>query len=757
LETAHEKGIVHRDLKPGNILVTPDGSVKVLDFGLAKLAPAAASSTFDDNSPTVSPLATQTGVVLGTAAYMSPEQALWKSATTRADIWAFGVVVYEMLTGKRLFGGEDLTETLASVVKEQPDLSAAPVEVRRLLEACLQKDPRKRLQAIGDWKLLVDQPQRAAEAKRKTSWLWPALAGVLAIIVAAISFIHFRETPPTPSMLKLSVNLPDGAVPGFVRLAPDGRRFVVVLAKDQKSKLYLRSLDSTEFQALDGTEGARSPFWSPDGRFIGFFADGKLKTIAASGGPATVLCSETGLGAGGAWNRDGVIVLSVENAILRRVSAAGGECGPVKLGADNFRGAAPEFLPDGNHFLFAGGDTSDLASLGLYVASLDGMKPRRILKDPSSGAYVPSRSSKGPGGYILFLRQNVLMAETFDIGKLEAVGDPFVVAQQVSVSPTPPQMDASIGADGTLVYLSNRMTPLQTTWIDRSGNELGKVDQPGSLTGISLSPDGNFALTNVSVPGEPLGSIRVLDLMQNSSRPLASVGVAGLSSVWSNDGLQIIYGSIKNGKQNLFRTDLNGGEPSPPLLPESTNTRVPSDWSRDGRFLIYTEIDPKTRGDIWYLQDPGKPGSMPVQLLATTAVESQGTLSPDGHWLAYSSTESNVQEVLIRPFPSGDRVIRVASRVSEPRWSKDGNELFYVTATDPFKTMLFSVSVQRDSANGLRIGPPRQLAEFESQAYVPQLNAFRYSPHPDGKRFLANVKAGDGKLELNVVTNWEKR
>jgi len=757
LEAAHEKGITHRDLKPGNIKITPEDTVKVLDFGLAKVSPRAAPGGDNppDDSPTLTMAATQAGMILGTAAYMSPEQARGKSVNPRADIWAFGVVLYEMITGRRLFQGEDLTETLASVVKESPDLSAVPAQVRRLLESCLQKDPKKRLQAIGDWKLLLDSPQQPAPAvvvERKASLLWPAVAAVFALAATALAFVHFRETPPPANSMRVNIPVPADAF-SFVALSPDGRRIALSILNDgAKGKLYLRSLDSTEFEALEGTDNARSPFWSPDSRFLAFFAEGQLKMVPASGGPTTTLCRDTGIGFNGTWSERSGILFATEQGKLRRVQPSGGNCSDVDLGSKTNRISTPIFLPDGNHFTFVGGDSGDPGSIGLRVASLDGMKPRTILRETASGLYAPPENGKGQG-HLLFLRQNTLMAQTFDLSKLEVSGDPVRVLDQVSPSPTTPGMEVSLGPGGTLVYLTPRFSLGQLTILTASGGDGEKVEKPANLRGVSLSPDGNSAVANENFP-DPRGGIRVFDLVHRTSRRFLTVDVPNGEGVWSPDGMRLIYAGTSGGKSTIFMRDVNGGDASPPLLAPSDENLVPSDMSRDGRFLIYTANDPQNRGDIWYLPDPGKPGSTPVKFLATPANESQGQLSPDGKWLAYSSADADSAEILVRSFPAGDRVLKVAQLAYEPRWSADGRQLFYAAIGKPPKFGLTAVAVQSDR-DGLRFGTPKLVAEYEPLRIVAQLNMFSYAPFPDGKRFLILANAQSARRELNLITHWE--
>ena len=763
LAEAHEKGIVHRDLKPANIKIKHDGTVKVLDFGLAKQNRVREGTEAPEDSPTLSMAATEAGVILGTAAYMSPEQARGKRVDTRTDVWAFGVVLHELLTGERLFQGEDLTETLASVVKEQPDLSDIPHQLRRLLETCLQKDPKKRLQAIGDWRLLLEERAVGASPSSKTQFSIGWIAAGMAMLAAmALAFMHFRETPSNERQWRLSVPLPENSSAGFLEISPDGKRLVVMLVADGKQQLYLRSFDSDVLQPLTGTFNARSPFWSPDSRSIAFFADGKLKVIPAAGGPTQVLCDETGGGQGGSWSRDGVILLAIDGGILQRTDAKGGACRP--LGNDaNLRGAYPTFLPDGDHFFYVSQARLDEGLPGVYLATLKDPFGHKIVSDRSSVVYAPPVTRNGLA-HVLFLRQNALMAQPFDEASFQPVGDPFVLLPSASSTFNSIQVAASASVDGTLVYLAGRSREMQLTWFDRTGKDLGKVGPPAAQRAPNLSPDGTMVTVERQ---EPDGTTFTWlhDFSRNSESRLTAAEFRGAgNAVWLSDGNHIWLTAVGPEGAGLYEKDLRSGKIKLLQVVASAerqrNRITMSDVSRGGRFLIFSDTDPKTRSDIWYA--PIESGSLnldaAVKIEATAATESQAQLSPDGKLLAYYSDETGEGQVHIRPFPSGEQVWTVPSQAvtREPRWRGDGKELYYISLGSRETISVMATSVTTDARGGVRFGTPEKLFDARAFAIVPQNNAWSYAARADGKQFLVNVLRQSGEPTINVISNWNK-
>jgi Tol biopolymer transport system component len=757
IEIAHENNIVHRDLKPANLKITPDGIVKILDFGLAKAVQDSVASTApgeaSENSPTLTVGITQAGTILGTAAYMSPEQARGKTADRRSDIWSFGAIVYELLTGKRAFEGETVVETLGKVMHKEPDWSAVPPQMRKLIQWCLEKDRKKRLQAIGDARTLLDETvvnDAATVASPRLLRSAMAIAVIAILGLAALAFIHFREMPPAAPPMHFLIALPEGVAPGHFALSPDGH----MLAMNHRGQIWIRSIDSPELRSLSGTDGARAPFWSADSRTIGFFADGKLKIVPAAGGPTQTLCTDTGLGSGGTWNGKGVILFATEAGVLYRVSAAGGTCTPLTSGPANIDSRIPVFLPDGKHFLYAKGlQTGDESVRGLYLASLDEPIGRRLLADSSSAIFVPSKPG-GTQGQLLFLRETNLMAQPFDAGSFQLIGDAVALAQQASTSNTPPQIAASASETGTVVYLANLRPDTQLSWFDRSGKVLAKVGPSARrFGGVTLSPDGKQI---AFVRGTPSGefSLWLRDLERNTETRLTSPPLAPFSAVWSGDGRRIAFAS----SGALYLKDATGGGQEQ-VLDHGARTQ-PSDISRDGRWMVFTETDPKTAGDIWLLTDPLVPTAnhRRVAYLRTPSNESQGQISPDGKWLAYTSDESGADQIYIRPFPAGDIkwLVSAGIRGTEPRWRADGKELFYLERPIGGSLSNKVMAVTIGPGTSPVIGVPKQLFEFSATTTVTQGNLFVYSPSPDGQRFVIKAYATEAQPTLDVLLNWQK-
>ena len=749
LQYAHEKGVVHRDLKPANIMITPAGVVKVLDFGLAAVPISAESAGDPTHSPTLTIAATQAGMIMGTAAYMSPEQAAGKPVDKRADIWSYGVVLWEMLSGERLFDGETISHTLADVLRAPINFDKLPKEtprtIRDLVRRCLDRNVKNRLRDIGEARVTIQnvgkEPEIAASAvpEPRSSWMAWSAAGLLLLTTLGASVLYFRQRPPQQTALRLSVPLPDKFSFGYLALSPDGR----TMAVSSTTQLWLRDLDSFELRPVPNTDYARHPFWSPDGRFLGFAADGKLKIMSASGGPATALC-DAGTGGGATWNRDGVILFGADRGPIERVNAAGGACTPVTRIEPGMVHHLPSFLPDGKHFLY-NVESEDPSKVGLYVAALDQPDGRRLLPDRTNAIFVPRRRGWSHD-LLLFKREKALMAYPFDAATLQLAGDPFVVAPQLSRTSTPDQVAASIAANGTLIYLAGRSKDdFQPTWMDRSGTQLGKVGPLGDQRGLALSPDQKFVAV-ASRGSESRPGLWLRDLARDVESRFTLPPFVG-APAWSPDSRRIAF----PGPNALYVKNVSGGPEQ--LLLQSTNPLSPSDWSRDGKYVLYTEIDPKTHGDIWYLpfDASGKPGA-PVPFLKTGFDESLGQFSPDGRWVAYTSNESGKYEIYARPFPSGGGPIRISNNGGiNPRWRADGKELYYLSISE-----FMAVPMQQGPDGLLQAGVPKALFAPQMRGTVPQANLFSYGPSADGQRFLMNILPDASEPTLNVITNWER-
>ncbi|HSR06836.1 MAG TPA: protein kinase [Bryobacteraceae bacterium] len=775
IEAAHEKGITHRDLKPGNVMIRPNGLVKVLDFGLAKMG--GTPTAHSDNSPTVTIGMTEAGVILGTASYMSPEQAKGKEVDTRSDIYAFGLVLYEMLTGKRLHQGETTTEVLASVIREDPDWEKVPLQVQRLLRRCLEKDPQKRLRHIGDVMALVDDAAvsgampAAPPAATKNRLLWPsvAVAGIAVAAVAAAVWAPWR-TPSNVQAIRFQIESTDNAkfIPGgFPAVSPDGRWVVFPgTGSDGVTRQWIRGLDSVEVRPLTGTESPNNlpapVFWSPDSRFIAFStgaggaSPGQLKKLDISGGPPQTLCDVASAIPGGAWNRDGVIVFGSNNGALTRVSAAGGIAAPITV-LDAARKESqhrwPQFLPDGRHFIyFRNSATPEFR--GMYVGSIDAKPEQQSLKPLllTDRQAVYSVPANGGPGRLLFLRDSTLFAQTFDPGRLELTGEAVPVADQVSSFVPANAGLFSVSETGVLAYRVGPGGSLdQLTWFDKQGKPAGTLGGMGSYGNAAISPDG--ARVAAVQYDTQLGNsnIWVMDIARGTSTRLTFNQGSDDNPVWSPDGKTIAYRSNHGGHADLYQKPADGsGEER--LLLKSDQDKTPTSWSHDGRFLLYASVDIKTRDDLWVLPVDGV--QKPYPFLRTEFREGAGSFSPDGRWIAYASDESGSPEIYVRPFSptasggsaSGGKWLVSNGDGVLPRWRGDGKELFYI-ALSQFQQMAVDVTADKT----FQAGVPRRL--FTAPQFL-----FSYSVSSDGKRFLFPAIGGAGanaQTPFTVVTNWQ--
>jgi Tol biopolymer transport system component len=707
--------------------------------------------------------ATQAGMILGTAGYMSPEQARGKPVDKRADIWAFGVVLYEMLTGQRLFEGEDVVETLAAVVHKEPDWKLAPARVQGVLQRCLVKDPKKRLRDISGVGLLLEQGEPKKSRGSNRILLWAGWAAAAVAIAAAVLVWAPWRTPAVPELVRFQVPAPEKAT--FQNappvLSPDGKKLAFIV-NTGTTMVWVRSLDTLEARPLPGTEGAAAAlFWSPDSRSIAYWnppAPFKLKRVEVAGGPPQTLCETPADPSSGAWSPDGVIIF--HNRGLLRVPAGGGDCTPLTT-LDTARGDSghrfPSFLPDGRHFVYLR-EAGKPENTGIYVGSLDA-KPeqqssKRVLATDGPAIYAPVPGSKT--GYLLFRREGTLMAQPFDHGRLELAGDAVPAAEQVGGGNAATGGYFSASATGALAYRNGAAGGagnLQLTIFDRQGKVAGTAGELGNYTEPAFSPDGTqVAFVRFDNTTVGTGDIWLHEFARGTTTRFTFDPAQDRLPVWSPDGKQIIFSSERDGGRNLYRKVATGAG-TEELVFKSNEPKQPTDWSRDGRFLLFTNTDPKTNDDIWVLPlgQAVSPSAKPEVFLKTEFREAQAKFSPNGRFVAYTSDSSGTPEVYVQPFPnpSGGKWMISKGGGQQPHWRGDGKELFYRVGGGAGATLM---AVDITLAPAFKAGIPKML--FQSP-----VGNTTWDVTADGQKFVRAVQptaaaSGAPPEPITVVLNW---
>ncbi len=706
IEAAHEKGIVHRDLKPANIKLGEGGTVKVLDFGLAKAT--------GEVQPTGSDDITKKGAIFGTPAYMSPEQALGGTADRRSDIWSYGALVGEMVSGRRLFTGASTSDVLASVVRGEPDLTGVPDEWVPLIRRCLTKDVRRRLQSIGEARILLEDGLRVpAPVGRRPSMLrWMLLAAAL-VATGLFGLLRFTAPSVQPALVRFGVPIPGGVAQSAIpALSPDGSSIAISAIEGGRFRLRVRPMDSLETRLLPGADGAQFPFWSPDSKRIGFFADGKLKTILAAGGEPVTLAEVEPLILGATWGTRGVIVFCQARE-LYKVNEKGGV--PEHLyEPDSGIHFDPEFLPDGNHVLWM-----KYPSDGIFLGSLDGKPPVRILPDLSRTVYSPD-------GYLLFVRQGRLTAQRFDLKTLALTGEALPVTGESVVN----GRVLSAARGGAVAYVEKSQE--QLAWVDRTGSIKEKVGPPQDLAAFRLSMDESKIAFQESTTG-----VAVFDRRRGTREPLTSEAKNSFVPVFSPDGTRVAFSSSRTGRFNPYITD--GPNREKLVVDMQLAGGFPTDWSPDGKNLLYWG-----NGDLWIVPVDGR--EKPYTLAKTRFDERAGSFSPDGKWVAYSSNESLRYEVYLTPFPVGDgkRYTVSSQGGASPAWRRDGKELYFVAGDGRLTAVPVTIR-----GSDVQFGRAESLFPVDSD----QWNRV-YEPSRDGQRFLIAMPAAPGGAAFTVMLNW---
>ena len=760
LDTTHRAGIVHRDLKPGNIILTPTGGAKLLDFGLAKSRTPVVVGGLESMLPTTPANLTAEGTILGTFQYMAPEQLEGREADARTDVFSFGAVLYEMLAGRKAFEGKTGASLIGAILKDQPPPVSSlrplsPASLDRVVKKCLEKDPHARWQSAYDMRdelawIAADHEQAAAVVaaasptpRERAAWIAALTVAVLGAALWALGVVR-RGTPVATDAreMRLQIVTPSGADLAGFAISPDGRALVYSATIEGRNQLWIRDLDSDTARPLDGTEGASKPFWAPDGRSIGFFASDQLKRIDLDGGPVRRLATAP-QSRGGTWGAQGTILFAAGSAALNAVPAVGGN--PVVVTRVDRPGQTghrfPHFLPDGRHFLFYSLGAPE--SRGVYVGTLGSSDTKRLFDADSAAVFAaPDR--------VLFAREGALWAQRLDLPGLRPVGEPEPVSRQVAVSADQfGDVALSETAVGVIAYRAAAGTR-QLRWFDRTGRQVGAIGGPDEAqpANARLSPDGRTLMLRRTLSGNT--DLWLIEVSRNILRKLTFDAAREYDAVWSPAGDRIVFNSDRKGVLNLYETAVStGGASSETLLIETAEHKNTWDWSADGRYILFSVQSSDTGNDLWALPRFGD--RTPTPIARTGAHESRGRFSPDGRWVAYESTESGRSEIYVQSFPDLSRKVQISTGGgAAPVWrGDDGRELY-------FRSPAGQLMAARITSNRTQLESDTPSILFTLPVGPNDNGMWPYDASRDGQRFLVNTVV-EAVSHITILLNWKPR